>query len=505
MIISHVLVKRRSPMNNILKYPIRNYFPQGIIAALLVLCITLPSWAIDVKEFGAKGDGKTDDTEAILKAIQNSIDGQVEFPKGKYKITRTIEIKLADHGALSISGSGGTGSILMTGEGPAFRFIGSHDKGSALPSTVKPITWEKERMPMISDLEIVGVNENADGLEFRNTMQPTIRGVLIREVRNGIHLTSRNRNIIIDDCHIYNASGFGVFLDNVDIHQFIISDSHISYCKKGGINVSGSAIRNFQITGNDIEYNCDPEGVVSADILIDCSQEGSSVREGTISGNTIQAIYSPGGANIRFIGSESNANKVGLWSITGNHIGNQDFNIDLDQSRGISIVGNTFMRGYDRNIVVKNSKNIIISDNVIDRNEDYYLKPSKSGGVMIEQGQNVIFSNNIIEGSEAGNEQEGGSLLVRNSKYISLNNNQIKDARYHGIQVIDSKGIMVTDCIITEDLKLPRMISGIALQGDCSETVVRGNNVLTGTKTAIDNNAKNATIESNIITKTNHQ
>src|SRR5690606_41413848 len=89
-------------------------------------------------------------------------------------------------------------------------------------------------------------------------------------------------------------------------------------------------------------------------------------REGTISGNTIQAIYSPGGANIRFIGSDGNANKVGLWSITGNHIGNQDFNIDLDHSRGISIIGNTFMRGYDRNIVVKNSKNIIMSDNVID-------------------------------------------------------------------------------------------------------------------------------------------
>src|SRR5690606_7720579 len=123
------------------------------------------------------------------------------------------------------------------------------------------------------------------------------------------------------------------------------SDVCSSDLKKGGIKVSGSSIRNFQITGNDIEYNCDPEGVVSADILVDCSQEGSSVREGTISGNTIQAIYSSGGANIRFIGSDGNANKVGLWSITGNHIGNQDFNIDLDHSRGISIIGNTFMRG----------------------------------------------------------------------------------------------------------------------------------------------------------------
>src|SRR5690606_6192945 len=145
----------------------------------------------------------------------------------------------------------------MTGEGPAFRFIGSHG-GSALPSTVKPIVWEKERMPTIYDLEIVGAHQDADGLEFRNTMQPTVRGLLIRDVRTGVHLVSRNRNIIIADCHIYNASGIGIFLDQVNIHQFIISNSHISYCKQGGIKVAGGNIRNFQITGNDIEYNCDP-------------------------------------------------------------------------------------------------------------------------------------------------------------------------------------------------------------------------------------------------------
>src|SRR5690606_36585865 len=186
------------------------------------------------------------------------------------------------------------------------------------------------------------------------TMQPSLRGLLIRDVRTGVRLVSRNRNIIIADCHIYNASGIGVFLDHVNIHQFIISNSHISYCKQGGIKVEGSDIRNFQITGNDIEYNCDPEGIVSADVLIDCSKEGSSVREGTISGNTIQAIYSPDGANIRFIGQEGNPNKIGLWSITGNHISGQDMNIHLNQTRGINIIGNSFIRSYNRNIMIEN-------------------------------------------------------------------------------------------------------------------------------------------------------
>src|SRR5690606_34291539 len=127
------------------------------------------------------------------------------------------------------------------------------------------------------------------------------------------HFTSRNRNVLIDGCHVYNTSGIGIYLDKVNIHQMIISDSHISYCKKGGIRVDESEIRDFQITGNDIEYNCDPEGIAAADIWIDCSR-GGSVREGTISGNTIQAIPSPGGANVRFTGLSGNPNKIGLWN-----------------------------------------------------------------------------------------------------------------------------------------------------------------------------------------------
>jgi len=459
------------------------------------------NFAIDVKDFGAKGDGNTDDTEAIIAAVAGATDGIVEFPKGKYKISKTIEVRLADEGTLSISGNGGTGSIIMTGEGPAFRFIGSHDKGSALPSTVKEITWEKERMPLIYDLEIVGANEKADGLEFRNTMQPTLRGLLIRNARIGIHLTSRNRNIIIDGCHIYNASGIGIFLDNVNIHQFIISDSHISYCKKGGIKVSESAIRNFQITGSDIEYNCDPEGMVSSDILIDCSAEGSSVREGTISGNTIQAIYSPGGANIRFIGKPGDPNKIGLWSITGNHIGNQDINIHLNQSRGISITGNNFMRGYDRNIVIENSKNVIVSDNVIDRNEDYYHNHPAIGGVFINKAQNIVFSGNIVEGSEYGNEEEGGALIIKDSQRITVNNCQIRNPKFHGIQIKNSSNVMVTDCMINEDASSSRMLTGISVEGECSDTVIRGNNVDKGKKGDIKNTATGVILEANRTTK----
>ena len=47
----------------------------------------------NVKNFGATGDGQTDDTAAIQHAIKDG-DGLLEFPKGAYLITSPLEITL---------------------------------------------------------------------------------------------------------------------------------------------------------------------------------------------------------------------------------------------------------------------------------------------------------------------------------------------------------------------------------------------------------------------------
>ena len=45
----------------------------------------------NVRNFGAAGDGRADDTAAILHALQKG-DGTLEFPRGDYLISRTIEV-----------------------------------------------------------------------------------------------------------------------------------------------------------------------------------------------------------------------------------------------------------------------------------------------------------------------------------------------------------------------------------------------------------------------------
>lgn len=47
---------------------------------------------VSVKEFGARGDGETDDTAAFLKALAEVKSGAIEIPPGRYRITGLLEI-----------------------------------------------------------------------------------------------------------------------------------------------------------------------------------------------------------------------------------------------------------------------------------------------------------------------------------------------------------------------------------------------------------------------------
>src|SRR5262249_51800135 len=72
----------------------------------------LPNLArgVSVKDFGATGDGQTDDTAAFLKALATVKSGAIEVPPGRYRITDILEIK---HSHLVLRGAGPDKTILF--------------------------------------------------------------------------------------------------------------------------------------------------------------------------------------------------------------------------------------------------------------------------------------------------------------------------------------------------------------------------------------------------------
>jgi polygalacturonase len=425
----------------------------------------------NVRDFGAAGDGEMDDTQAVEHAVAEG-EGFVTFPPGTYILTRTIKVDLNQRGRFGIDGSGGTAKIVMAGEGPAFHVVGTHDK-TADPTGFRPSVWQRERMPTVGNIEIEGRHERASGFLLEGTMQSTFEGVLLRGLEDGIRLHGRVRNVLISHCHIYDNRGIGLFFDRVNLHQAIVTGSHVSYCRKAGIKVVGSEIRNLQITGNDIEYNFDPNEKDCADIEIDSTADGSSVREGTIVGNTIQAKYSPGGANVRIVGRNAAENhKAGMFTISGNLIGSQETNVQLVACRGIVVSGNVIYSGHRRNIEVDGSRNVVLASNCFEHNPDYHERELCTGLRLVDS-QNLTLSGSIIHDCQTGQHtvadamplvREGLVEIVRCQR-VNVSGCQVLDGQPFGIFVEDSDQVSITGTSVLETRREKKTRAAIRLRG----------------------------------------
>lgn len=415
-----------------------------------------------VRDFGAVGDGKTDDTSAIRHAIAQG-EGLVEFPRGAYLITETIEVPLDSTGYMAIEGSGGTAQLIMAGPGPAIRLVGTHLRGSAGPDTVEPRVWTSQRMPTIRHIEITATHPEADAIELVGTFQATIEGVLIREVRHGICLRNRNRNVAIHDSHIYNNTGVGIYLDGVNLHQINITGNHISYNRLGGIRIERSEIRNLQITGNDIEYNnhrvhgTPPEP--TAEIYIDTNSPGATVNEVTIASNTIQATVSPGGANLRILESSEQDRPPGLYAVTGNIIGNQEVNVHLVGCHGVVLSGNCIYSSGQRNIVAERSDQLNITANNFRRHGDGLY-----AGVKLIECRDSVLSACILRDETPGG--QGWPLLeLENCERITVQGCQLLDGAPVAVDATDSGNVNIVGCTIASTGKEPASSVAVRFRG----------------------------------------
>ncbi len=409
-----------------------------------------PTATGNVREFGAKGEN-TDDTEAIQKAVDAAkYSGIVYFPRDTYRLTKTITVDLSKTGPITIRGNGAR--IVMAGEGPALKFVGTH-AGTADPKTVKAQVWN-ERMPTLTGLEFVGDHANADAIEASGTMQLTVSKVLIRKCRHGVHLTGRNRNVLIADSHIYENRGVGVFLDNVNLHQINVTGCHISYCDAGGIVVRAGEVRNLQVTGCDIESNHGRDGPPTANVLIDST--GGSNAEVAITGCTIQHNHhAPGSANVRIKGPSARPIKGtdemrdGHVTITGNVLSDVMVNVHLDHARGVVMTGNTCWTAYEHNLLVEHSSYVTVGPNNFDRNPRYAgeEKPTTANDIVFRDSSDCTLTGFTLSRTRAA---PAGVSLERCDRF-NCANLTILDCDAVGLLLKDVTNSRVSGCLIRDD------------------------------------------------------
>ena len=181
------------------------------------------------------------------------------------------------------------------------------------------------------------------------------------------------RNLLISHCHIYNNRGVGVLSRQAELapgdhhrlaHQLLQAGGHqdrrlrdpqfADHRQRHRIQLRSCRPRNRPISGS----------IATA--------EGSTVREGTIASNTIQAKYSPGGANMRILGfNTETTTRPACFPSFRNLIGSQETNVHLVACRGVVVSGNVIYSGHGRNLAIEGSRNIVTSANSFDHNPDY--------------------------------------------------------------------------------------------------------------------------------------
>ncbi|NMC20795.1 MAG: hypothetical protein GYA33_10285 [Thermogutta sp.] len=399
----------------------------------------LPGGASNIRDFGAVGDGANDDTDAVQAAVDRG--GAILFPPGRYRLTRTVNVDLARTGWVSLLGHG-TARVIMEGPGPAFRFVGSHT-GTADPASVKPEVWDKERMPLVDGLEIVGNHDQACGLEAVRTMQWTVTRTAIRDTLHALRLFQRNRNVVLSECHFYNNRGCGVLLEDVDLHQINVVGCHISYNRGGGVVVRGGYLRNLQISGCDIECNMGPHAPPTANVLIDSLQSGTGHAEIAIVGCTIQhSVKAPGSANIRFLGRDSTGRYWGNLTIGDNVLSDVARNVEIIAARGVSIVGNTFWGAAEEDLLVVDSQNVVVGPNMFDQSPNYSREGTYRGGVRFHRSRDCT-----LQGLHLA-ETLGPAIVLEECDGMNVTGCTVGGSRGPALDVQSVSRSRISDCLL---------------------------------------------------------
>lgn len=474
----------------------------------------------DVCAYGAVGDGQTDDTDALQHALEAG-DGILRLNKGSYRISKPLTLDLTKQGYGAVRGEGGATRLIMTGPGPAIRILGDH-QGTASPSSVKPHTWDRERMPTVTGIEIVGEHPQAVGVELRRTMKCIISQVLVRRCRIGVHLVERNRDFLLADSHLYDNLEYGLFFDRCNLHQIIVHGCHISWNKRAGIYSLGGDVHNLQIVGNDIEYNNATSGGASApqlppdelqrhpggaEIWFDATD--GIISEVTISGNTIQATVQTGGANVRIVGAQvprpqpadstpsTPPDTAHLINITGNVLGSQWRGLDLRYASRVTVTGNTIYDSADLSLLAQYSSGIVVAGNsFVWRGND--KEPTKDG-LRFEDCDNVVLSGLAAQRLCAGSVETGAAVTFVRCSDGSVSGCQLLDSLHRGVELQDCRRCRVTNNSIVDRRVAPTMRNAVRVTGG-HDNLVSGNLVGGAVDQAIVAPRENAVVRENLET-----
>lgn len=216
------------------------------------------TFVANVKNYGAVGDGITDDTVAIQNAI-NSSDSVLYFPDGIYLCGGIIT-----NNKTRITGNG-KGSILKSKGNFKLITVQANDviiDNLTLLGTSNVINTSEVGIYIndfynikMCDLIIDGFKKS--GIENTNLLDAFIGNhiinCIIRNCNNGIFMDTRGEYTIVEGCSLYNNSiGIKDIAGNIIINGCVINSNSTGVYVGNGANDSHGTIASSMINHNEV-------------------------------------------------------------------------------------------------------------------------------------------------------------------------------------------------------------------------------------------------------------
>ena len=325
----------------------------------------------NVKDFGAVGNGRTDDYTALQRAVNTVIrkgGGTLYFPAGTYSISQTLRITMEGDAPLTLAADPVGGATVQTE---------AEVQGAVLYVNHPNVTVDK-----------VSFNQNATG-DFPAVMlmsdHATVKGATISAVAGNTAPLAQ----VFGSYNTLTACGWGYASTTPHIVEF---------SKRAGIVAYGNVLEDCYFGGSHTkcvlvtseEGNAAQEGLIirrNVFLLPAVGQvevsaaKNLSINDNMLDAGNINILLTPGKAGIHglaitnnYCGSSSGGLHVSADAdgevtdlvVSANYFWNPDcIKMDTDKCSGIKLTDNYFVKTSGTAITLRNAKGAFLEGNVV--------------------------------------------------------------------------------------------------------------------------------------------
>lgn len=411
------------------------------------------SETVSVRDFGALGDGVTDDTAAIQAAIDAA--DEVYFPSGNYLITSP----LTANSYQKLTGSGAT--IVMADT----VFSNILNIANATKVTV-------------DGLYLVGHNTGNSvdiAIQITNSHEITVTNCLIKDIGqeaaspnewgHGIEIDGSSTNVKIINNKIQNIKGYGnVRGDGITVRtcsNVLIQGNTIDTCRRMQIAIIDNAV-DIKVIGNDLvngylaAVDVEPNSVgTTGEIIIDSNNiRNFGIKPGATTGS-------------QYYGIDNHQNSREDITISNNVIVAENAQAvsciyAQNGAKFTHIIGNTLKcDGFCSGITLSagsGSVDTIIANNVIIEPETYgiqgyrnegisitgnYLKSTNntaSHGIFLTSGYNDLYPVVVGNTFEMSGTGVSAAIYLQAANRFTVSGNRVSVSQGHGIEIYSNYG-----------------------------------------------------------------